>query len=338
MFPALLAMALTAAPAPLDLTTVTSKLDQPTSVVSAPNGSMFVTQKGGRIIKVSPSGKTTKWFRIKVSTSSERGLLSMARIDGKRFYAAYTDSAGALQVTRFTKGGGQRKIIRIKHPQYDNHNGGDLALYKGLLYISTGDGGGAGDPFRSAGRIKDLRGKILRIDPTCGQKPYCIPKANPRKSPVIALGLRNPWRFSIDPTTEQMWIGDVGQNAFEEVDRMAINGPLVDFGWSCWEATSKYNADDCAGRDVTKPIIEYSHASGDGESVTGGYVYRGSAIPALQGWYVYGDFISGSVWAWKDGSREKLATADGLTSFGLTPDGELLLTTIDGRLLRMVAR
>ncbi len=334
MLPALLALAA----GPVDLTTVTDTLDQPTSVVSAPNGTMFVTQKGGQIIKVSPKGKTTRWFRIPVSTSGERGLLSMARIDGKRFYAAYTDAAGALQVSRFTKGGGQRKIIRIKHPQNDNHNGGQLQLHKGLLYISTGDGGGAGDPFRAAGNLNDLRGKILRIDPTCAKKRYCIPAANPRNSPVIAYGLRNPWRFSIDSATEQLWIGDVGQDGSEEVDRMSINGPLVDFGWSCWEATSKYNRDDCAGRDVTKPVIEYSHASGDGESVTGGYVYRGSAIPSLQGWYVYGDFVSGTVWAWKDGVNTKIASADGLTSFGLTPDGELLLTTIGGKLLRMVAR
>lgn len=335
MLPVLLAMALTASP--VDLTTITAHLDQPTSVVSAPNGTMFVTQKAGQIIKVGPDGKTKNWFSIKASTSGERGLLSMARIDSRRFYAAYTDSSGALQVSRFTKGGGQRKIIRIPHPQYDNHNGGQLVLYKGLLYISTGDGGGAGNPFRSAGKLRDLRGKILRIDPTCAKR-YCIPKTNPRKSPVIAKGLRNPWRFSVDAATEQLWIGDVGQDAYEEVDRMPINGPLLDFGWSCWEATHKYSASDCAGRKVTKPVIEYSHASGDGESVTGGFVYRGTAIGDLQGWYLYGDFVSGAVWAYKDGQTQRIATADGLTSIGQTPEGEPLLTTIDGTLLRMVAR
>lgn len=323
------------APGPVDLTTITSTLNQPTSVVSAPNGTMFVTEKGGRIIKVTPRGRTSRWFRIPVSTSGEQGLLSMARIDGKRFYAAYTDSRGALQVSRFAKGSGERRIIRIPHPQYTNHNGGDLQLHKGLLYISTGDGGGGGDPFRAAGKLKDLRGKILRIDPTCAKK-YCIPKANPKNSPVIAKGLRNAWRFSIDG--DRIWIADVGQSGSEEIDRMPVNGPLVDFGWSCWEAGEKYNADACQGRDVTKPIIEYSHASGDGESVTGGYVYRGSAIPALSGWYVFGDFISGNVWAWQDGKRQRIARADGLTSFGTTPAGELLLTTIDGRLLRMVSR
>jgi glucose/arabinose dehydrogenase len=337
MLAALLATTLAAAPGPVDLTTVTSSLNQPTSVVTAANGTMFVTQKGGSIIKVSPKGATKQWFRIPVSTGGERGLLSMVRIDAKRFYAAYTNKKGALQVSRFTKGGGERKIIRIPHPQYENHNGGDLQVHKGLLYISTGDGGGSGDPFRAAGKLSDLRGKILRIDPTCAKR-YCIPKANPRKSPVIAMGLRNPWRFSIDAPTQQIWIADVGQGGFEEVDRMAVNGPLVDFGWSCWEASAKYNADACKGRDVTKPVIQYSHASGDGESITGGYVYRGSGIPSLQGWYVFGDFMSGRVWAWKDGDRRRIAQADGLTSFGLTQSGELLLTTIDGRLLRMVAQ
>ena len=203
-----------------------------------------------------------------------------------------------------------------------------------MLYISTGDGGGSGDPFRAAGKLSDLRGKILRIDPTCAKR-YCIPASNPRKSPVIASGLRNPWRFSIDGPTQQIWIGDVGQNAFEEVDRMAVDGPLVDFGWSCWEATTRYNANACAGRRVTKPVFEYSHA--DGESITGGYVYRGS-IAELREHYIFGDFVSGAVWALKDGERTRIATADGLTSFGLTADNELLLTTIDGRLLRMVTR
>lgn len=116
---------------------------------------------------------------------------------------------------------------------------------------------------------------------------------------------------------------------------MRVDGPLVDFGWSCREARSKYNRDNCKGRTITKPLFSYSHASGDGESITGGYVYRGSGIPSLQGWYVFGDFVSGHVWAWRDGTRQKLAKADGLTSFGLTRKGELLLTTIDGRLLRL---
>lgn len=334
VFDTLLALSVAAGPGPVNLTTITSNLNQPTSVVTAPNGTMFVTEKAGRIAKVK-NGKVSTWFRVKgVSTDSERGLLSIARIDAKRFYAAYTDRKGALQVSRFRKGGGERKILRVPHPQNANHNGGQLQLHKGLLYISTGDGGGSGDPFRAAGNLKDLRGKILRIDPTCSKR-YCIPASNPRRSPVIAYGLRNPWRFSIDVPTNTLWIADVGQNAYEEVDRMRVDGPLVDFGWSCWEARSRYNRDACQGRTVTKPLFSYSHASGDGESITGGYVYHGTGIPSLQGWYVFGDFVSGQVWAWRDGTREKLTTADGVTSFGLTPKGELLLTTIDGKLQRL---
>lgn len=333
MLDALLAVTLAAGPGRVDVTTVTNRLEAPTSVISAPNGTMFVTEKQGRVAKVTQKGKVSTWYRIRVSSSGEQGLLSMARIDGKRFYAAYTDSRGALQVSRFTKGGGERKILRVKHPRNDNHNGGQLVLHKGLLYISTGDGGGSGDPFRAAGNLQDLRGKILRIDPTCAKR-YCIPAGNPRPSPVIAYGLRNPWRFSIDG--DQIWIGDVGQDAFEEVDRMTVDGPLVDFGWSCWEARARYNADDCKGRTVRSPLFSYSHASGDGESVTGGYVYRGTQIPSLRGWYVFGDFISGRVWAWQDGVRKRIATVAGVTSFGLDRDGELLATTIDGRLLRLV--
>lgn len=336
---ALLAMSLTAGPGPVDLTIVTTRLNQPTSVVTAPNGTMFVTEKAGRIVKVAQDGKVRPWFRVKgVSTSGERGLLSMVRINSKRFYAAYTDTRGALQVSRFTKGGGERRILRVPHPQNGNHNGGQLQLHKGLLYISTGDGGGAGDPFRAAGDVKDLRGKLLRIDPTCGSKRYCIPRANPRRSPVIAYGLRNPWRFSIDPRAREIWIGDVGQDAVEEVDRMGVDGPLTDFGWSCWEAGSRYNRDACAGRQPEQPVLSYTHASGDGESVTGGYVYRGAGIPSLQGWYVFGDFMSGNVWAWRDGTQQRIARANRVTAFGLTSRGELLVTTLDGKLLRMVGR
>ncbi len=317
-----------------DVKPVVTGLSAPTSVVSAPNGTLFVTEKAGRIVKIPPKGKPKTWYRITVSDDGERGLLSMARIDAKRFYAAYTDAAGALQVSRFTKGGGQRKIIRIPHPQYANHNGGQVQLHKGLLYISTGDGGGGGDPFGAAGRLSDLRGKILRIDPTCGSKRYCIPASNPRSSsPVIAYGLRNPWRFSIDAETDEFWIGDVGQNEVEEIDRMPVNAPLTDFGWSCWEGRRSYNPDRCDGRDVTAPVLTYDHSQG--ESVTGGYVYRGSKLPALRGWYVFGDFVSGRLWAYRDGVRKRIGRADGVTSFGLDQRGELLLTTIGGQVLRI---
>lgn len=339
MLDTLFALTLAAGPGQVELQTLTDKLNAPTSVVSAPNGTMFVTEKGGRIAKVTPTGKVSTWYRIKVSTDGEQGLLSMARIDAKRFYAAYTDAKGALQVSRFTKGGGQKKIIRIPHPRYSNHNGGQVVLHKGLLYISTGDGGGAGDPFNAARNLKDLRGKILRIDPTCASQLWCPPKANPRSpsGAIIAAGLRNPWRFSIDPQTDQLWIGDVGQNAFEEVDRMAINGPLRDFGWPCKEGDSTYDRTKCGGRKVTKPVLTYGRS--EGESITGGYVYRGDAIASLQGWYIYGDFISGRVWAWREGASPKIiGKADGVTSFGLTADREILLTTYDGKLQQLNPR
>ncbi|MCB0897359.1 MAG: PQQ-dependent sugar dehydrogenase [Actinobacteria bacterium] len=318
----------------IDVKPVESGLSAPTSVVAAPNGTLFVTEKAGRIVKIPPKGKPRTWYRVKVSDDGEGGLLSMVRINSKRFYAAYTNAQGALQVSRFTKGGGERKIIRIAHPQYSNHNGGQVQLHKGLLYISTGDGGGSGDPFGAAGRLSDLRGKILRIDPTCGAKRYCIPASNPRSgSPVIASGLRNPWRFSIDATTNQIWIGDVGQNAVEEIDQMRVDAPLTDFGWSCWEGRRSYNRDRCDGRDVTAPILTYGRS--EGQSVTGGYVYRGSRIPKLRGWYVFGDFGSGRLWAYRDGTRKRIGSADGVTSFGVDQRGELLLTTIDGRVLRI---
>ncbi len=332
----LLAAAIAASPGPVDFQTITSDLSAPTSVVPGPKRTLLVTEKDGRIVKVKPNGTTSTWFRVRgLSTDGERGLLSMVRVKGGKFYAAYTDTRGALQVSRFTKGVGQRKIIRIKHPANANHNGGQLALYKGLLYISTGDGGGSGDPFDAARSLKDLRGKILRIDPTCGKNKYCIPTANPKTGDrrILAFGLRNPWRFSIDAPTGQMWIGDVGQDKFEEVDRMPTDGSRFDFGWSCWEGGSRYNPARCAGRDVTQPVLTYGRKLGG--SITGGYVYRGSDVPSLQGWYVFGDFISGTVWAYRDGQRQQIGQADGVTSFGLDAGGELLLTTIDGSLQRV---
>ncbi|MCU0279992.1 MAG: PQQ-dependent sugar dehydrogenase [Candidatus Nanopelagicales bacterium] len=332
----LLATTLASAPGPVDFQTLTSDLAQPTSVVAGPKRSLLVTEKEGRIVKVQPNGSTSTWFRVRgLSTDGERGLLSMARINNKRFYAAYTNTRGALQVSRFTKGGGERKIIRIKHPDYANHNGGQVALHDGLLYISTGDGGGSGDPFDAARDLKDLRGKILRIDPTCGKRPYCIPASNPKAGDrrILAYGLRNPWRFSIDGPTGQMWIGDVGQDKFEEVDRMPIDGRRFDFGWSCWEGRSRYDTQRCAGRNFTKPVLTYGRSQGG--SITGGYVYRGARITSLQGWYVFGDFISGDVWAYKDGRRVRLGQADRVTSFGVDSAGELLLTTIDGTLARL---
>jgi glucose/arabinose dehydrogenase len=150
---------------------------------------------------------------------------------------------------------------------------------------------------------------------------------------VIAAGLRNPWRFSIDPVRQRIWIGDVGQNAFEEVNRMKVDSPRVDFGWSCREARARYNADACRGRTLRKPVLSYGR--GEGQSVTGGLVYRGSRLPALRGWYVFGDFISGDLWAFRSGRQVRLGQADGVTSFGQTNSGEILLTTIDGRVLRI---
>ena len=158
----------------------------------------------------------------------------------------------------------------------------------------------------------------------------------PPHSPVIAYGLRNPWRFSIDPVTDQIWIGDVGQNAVEEVDRMAVDSPLVDFGWSCREGRRSYNPDRCDGRSPTPPSAVLPPRQG-AEHHRWLRVPRGCRSPSLRGWYVYGDFGSGRIWAYRDGKSKRIASADGLTSFGLDRRGELLLTTIDGRLLRLVA-
>lgn len=326
----MLLAALPLALGPIDLAPVADGLDQPTSVTHL-GSSLLVTEKPGRIVRIRPDGTVRTWAKVDTSADGERGLLSIVPLGPKSYYAAFTAGNGDLRVT-LTTGRVSKPILRVPHREYSNHNGGQLQLHDGLLYISTGDGGGAGDPFDSARRTRDLRGKILRIDPTCGKR-YCIPAANPRRSPVIARGLRNPWRFSIDPVTDQIWIGDVGQGAYEEIDRMPVAGPLADFGWSCREGPAVFQASRCAGRRLTEPILSYGRDVG--QSVTGGYVYRGSDIPRLRGWYVFGDFMTGAVWAYRDGRRIRLATADGLTSFGVDRDGELLVATIDGQIRRL---
>lgn len=283
----------------------------------------------------------------------EEGLLSAAFSpnfqDDGRLYVYYTQGGASGRPTVLARFPVSNDAIDVTRPTVvlevpdfaANHNGG-RALFgpDGYLYLSTGDGGGAGDPEEN-GRNKDsLLGKILRIDVT-RRDTYAAPPDNPfvnasGADEVWAYGLRNPWRISFDRQTGDLWLGDVGQNRWEEIDRIVKGG---NYGWDCYEGFDEFEAADCPSDGLQWPRAVYSHS--DGASVIGGYVYRGSALPELDGWYVYGDAYSGKIWALDtsadSGSEPILLTETGrfISSFAETPDGELLVVTFDSAIFRL---
>ena len=348
---------------------VESGFASPTQVTSAPDGTnrLFVVEQSGRV-KVVRSGKELRKAYInlsrKVSSGGERGLLSVAfsprfRND-KKLFVAYTKRQGGDVVVASMRASRPaapqirnktlKPLLRVEHSRFSNHNGGQLAFGPdGNLYIGTGDGGGSNDELNTAQRRTDLRGKILRINPhrTCGGKRYCIPKSNPfvgkkGRPEIYLLGLRNPWRFSFDFRTDSLWIGDVGQGEQEEINRVPQNPNRINLGWSCREGNQVFIASRCrAGVNYLNPATVVNHPAG--ESITGGFVYRGERYRKLIGGaYVFGDFVTRRVWLYKPG-RGKHAQAQrlgpsqysGPTSFGVSSRDEIYAVTYDGSLWRM---
>lgn len=316
------------------LVKVAGGFTKPTYVTSSRDQQyrLFVVEQGGLVKVVRGSTvQSTPYLNLtsRITTSgTEQGLLSIVfHPDFVRYpfvYAAYTrKSDGALVVSRFTassykassvSAATERVILVAPHPKYPNHNGGQLQFSPADhdLYISTGDGGGGGDPFRNAENFSSLLGKILRInvDATCGGKPYCIPAGNPfarststtvRKE-IYDYGLRNPWRYSFDRADATMWIGDVGQNTWEEIDHANTAGGH-DLGWSCKEAYATYNSNACTINGRTRswahPVADYNHGSNDsiGCAVIGGYAYHGPTYPFAHGLYVFTDYCTATIWA-----------------------------------------
>ncbi len=233
---------------------------------------------------------------------------------------------------------GEKVLLEISQP-FANHKGGMLAFGPdNYLYIGMGDGGSAGDPQGNAQNLGTLLGKILRIDPNQGSV-YAVPVDNPlvgspgAKAEIWAYGLRNPWRFSFDPQSGKLWAADVGQGAWEEIDMIVRGG---NYGWNAREGAHIYNSSVTVNNAID-PVWEYDHTHG--QSITGGYVYRGAAIPALQGYYVYGDFVSGNLWALNTATLTNLtlsASGRSISSFGEAASGELyLLDYGSGSLLRI---
>jgi glucose/arabinose dehydrogenase len=346
----------------------------PVAVTTARDGATrtFVTEQRGTVRLVNNGTQVQSAFyldiRSKVVSGGEQGLLSIVfdpKFDKHPFlWAAYTRASdGALQVSRFHASSAKAtsvssstevKLFTVPHPQETNHNGGQLMFgHDGFLYISTGDGGGAGDPFGNAEKLTSLSGKLLRVDAEhfCGEAHYCIPSSNPfhkasnaNKRLVFDYGLRNAWRYSVDAGNGSLWIGDVGQDAFEEVDHVSTKGGR-DFGWSCREGNSTYNSSRCSGRKMTNPVHVYSHGSNDsnGCAIIGGFAYHGTAYPFAKGVYFYADYCSGHLWALgrtsSGGYPSALVGEAGginLTGFGESDSHEILAVAQDGNLYRLV--
>ena len=317
---------------------------------------LFVVEQNGHILIV--KGDTvlpTPFMDIgeKLSTGGERGLLGLALHPGfsenGRLFVNYTrreDGATVIaeyQVSSNPNQAAQKESVLLVIPQpYGNHNGGMIAFGPDhYLYIGMGDGGSGGDPKNYAQNRNELLGKFLRID-VDQQRPYGIPPDNPfvqenGQPEIFAVGLRNPWRFSFDRETGSLWAGDVGQNQWEEIDVIQKG---KNYGWRFLEGTHCFNPEtNCRSvKNLVDPVTEYAHLSGRC-SVTGGYVYRGTKIPALLGTYVFGDFCSGEIWGYREGETRLLLTTDlQISSFGEAGDGELYVLGYEGEIFQIVAK
>lgn len=313
---------------------------------------LYVVLQGGTIVSVrnGVAGPVVLDLSNSITSGAEQGLLGLAFHPSKSLaYVDFTNRDGDTVVVEYAVAedgmfdvSSARDVLTIDQP-YANHNGGNLAFGPdGYLYIGTGDGGSANDPQRRALNVSTLLGKILRIDPiAAGEQPYTVPVDNPftdvagARPEVWSVGLRNPWRFSFDSATGDLWIGDVGQGAWEEVDlARAVDGGGrgTNFGWSAFEGTHRFNADQAAD-GVTMPIFEYQHGDA-GCSVSGGAVYRGALLPQLDGWYVASDYCSGIVTALHapDGmltATVQLGTVNGVSAIRAGPDGELYVLSLN---------
>ncbi|HEV2815909.1 MAG TPA: PQQ-dependent sugar dehydrogenase [Allosphingosinicella sp.] len=374
-----------AGPDSFRVTRVGTGFAQPLYLTAVPDGSgrVFVVQQFGLIRILNPATgavAATPFLDLtgQLSTDGERGLLGFALAPdfaaSRVFYVYLTAPGGQIQIRRYTTLAGNPNqadpasgdtILAIDHP-LNNHNGGWLDFGPdGFLYAAVGDGGGGGDPSNNAQNVNLLLGKLLRIDPRSDAFPtdtlrdYAIPAGNPFASgasgrpEIWAYGLRNPFRNGFDPLTQNLWIGDVGQNAREEVDLMRPADGGANFGWRIMEGTALFSGTAIPG--LTAPVAEYLHGTGprEGNSITGGYVYRGP-VEALRGNYFFADFITGNIWSIPI-ARLSLGTTipssqfalrraeftpnagaiNNVSSFGLDQAGNLYIVDYDGEIFRV---
>ena len=350
----------------LKLQSVANNLSSPVFLTTPPGDQtrLFVVEQGGTIkVLDRATGSVLSIFLTLtgIASGGERGLLGLAFDPNynanSRFYVHYMDASGAITIARFLASAtnpnvaapnSQVILVSIPHPTFANHNGGMLAFGPdGCLYAAVGDGGGAGDPNNNAQNLASRLGKMLRIDPATGTactnvtlNPFLLGGGNPL---VWSYGLRNPWRFSFDG--DDLYIGDVGQDAREEINVSAGTnaGRGLNYGWRLMEGSACFNpGTNCNNGTLTLPIVEYAHDNG-ACSVTGGYVYRGQAIPAIQGNYFYADFCTGFVRSFRFSSGSAISrtewpllTTPSVTSFGQDGLGELYIISQGGNVFRII--
>jgi glucose/arabinose dehydrogenase len=349
-------------PANIQLETVAEGFNRPLFVTNAGDGSgaLYVLEQGGTIYRLL-DGERSIFLDLTDTVSegaagpgySERGLLGLAfhpdYAENGVFFVNYTDRAGTTNVARYRTVDGEvdvnnAEVILTQTQPFPNHNGGHMAFgADGYLYISLGDGGAANDPLNTGQDPTDWLGSILRIDVN-GETGYAIPEDNPfadgaNGAPEVwSYGLRNVWRFSFDNATGDMFLADVGQNEYEEVNFEPAGEGGRNYGWNAFEATHVF-AGSIEG--TIMPFAEYDHSQGC--SVTGGYIYRGDALPDLQGVYLYGDYCTGLVWAAYRNEAEEwntdlfLRTGFQISSFGEDEVGELYIVNYQGALLKIVS-
>ena len=332
-----------------------ANLDQPLALAVRPDDdALYIAERVGRVValrdgEVEPIVDLTG----EVSLGGEQGLLGLAfSPDGRFLYVNYTDLQGDTHVTEFAMGdrtasaSSRRDVLFVDQP-YANHNGGNLAFGPdGYLYVGLGDGGSAGDPMDNAQSLGTRLGKMLRIDPRpSGSREFGVPPDNPFRGrgnalpEIWAYGLRNPWRWSFDRETGDLWIGDVGQSAREEIDfQPASSSGGENYGWDGFEGSLVY--EEPVPEEAVPPVHDYPQDLG--ASVIGGYVYRGSEIEGLRGAYLFGDFYNPDIRVLKvrDGElvahRELGVEVPSLASFGEDADGELYALSLAGPVYRLV--
>jgi len=348
-----------------------SGLSEPLDIQTAPGDTnrLFIVGKTGTIRVFSGGALLPRAFldiSSRVSNGSEQGLLGLAFhpqfATNRRFYVDYTDGNGDTRVVEFLASAGldsatatEREILFVAQPAA-NHNGGQITFGPdGYLYIALGDGGGSGDTYHNGQNLGSLLAKLLRVNVDAGS-PYSIPSGNPFASQAGArgetwdYGLRNPWRFSFDRLNGDLYIADVGQNLYEEVDYEPRGAGGKNYGWNIMEGLHCYGSSTCNQAGLTLPVVEYSHQAGC--SITGGYVYRGREIPELGGAYFYGDYCTGIIRSfridqgkavdvrdWTSALRTQSGSSmQGLSSFGQDARGEIYMALLSGEVYQIVRK
>ena len=329
-----------------------AQMSSPVAGAVGPDGTLYLAERAGTVHPLTDDGLGDPVIDVsgETTTDSERGLLGIAfAADGTGLYASYTDRSGDSVLAAYpvedgiVDGASPRVVMTVAQP-YANHNGGDVQVGPdGMVYWGLGDGGGAGDPLEAGQDLSTPLGAMLRIDPQAAD-PYGVPADNPfvdqdgAVPEIWAYGLRNPWRFSFDRATGELWIADVGQNDREEVNRVPGDLAGANYGWNLREGTLEFAGPE--PDDHVPPVFEYE--TGARCAITGGFVYRGSAIPELVGAYLYSDYCDGDLRAIVvDGDGTLVDDANlgvnggRVVSFVQDADGELYLLDLDGRVSRV---